>query len=117
MLRRRRAAVVVVVVVTLAAVGSGLSALRSEAAAQGGVAPGAVAVEPARSAPGSGAAAWPGTASRVVVVSRGETVWDLAVAHAPAGEHRQVYVAEVLARNDVDPARLLPGTVLRLPRR
>lgn len=51
-----------------------------------------------------------------VVVAPGDTVWDLALAHLPPGSSPHAYVAEVLARNDVDAAAVRPGTVLRLPR-
>ncbi|MDP9023179.1 MAG: LysM peptidoglycan-binding domain-containing protein, partial [Actinomycetota bacterium] len=52
-----------------------------------------------------------------VVVGPGDTVWDLAAAHLPAGEDLPSYVAEVVERNRVDATALAPGTVLVLPRR
>lgn len=50
-----------------------------------------------------------------VVVQPGETVWDLVGPYVPAGTDRSVYAATVAEANDVDPRRLPPGTVLRLP--
>lgn len=51
----------------------------------------------------------------VVVVSPGDTLWDLALPHLPAGAHPTSYVAGIAADNEVDPRYLEPGTVLRLP--
>lgn len=50
-----------------------------------------------------------------VVVTPGDTVWDLVAGHVPAGESRHSYVARTLESNGVEGARLRPGTVLRLP--
>ena len=50
-----------------------------------------------------------------VVVAEGETVWDIAGEHLPAGQRVHAYAAEVLAHNDVDAATVRPGTVLHLP--
>ncbi|CAN5575587.1 hypothetical protein BH24ACT14_BH24ACT14_07280 [soil metagenome] len=55
------------------------------------------------------------TAPIEVVIAPGDTVWDLAHAHAPAGQSPRIYVARILAVNDVDATALAPGTVLRLP--
>lgn len=70
----------------------------------GGPSQGALAEDPVR-------------ASVTVVVGEGDTVWDLAGRHVPAGVDRAVYVAEVVAANDVDAGALVPGSVLRLPQR
>ncbi|GEM_PF-4354021 len=64
-----------------------------------------------------------GTAERVdpeevlVVVAPGETMWELVLPHAPAGADPHAFVAEVAARNGVDPGRLEPGMALRVPQR
>lgn len=54
-------------------------------------------------------------APAVVVVEAGDTLWDLALPHVPAGVHPTAFMARVAADNDVDPRHLEPGTVLRLP--
>ena len=54
-------------------------------------------------------------ATHSVVVQRGDTVWDLARAHAPSDSDHMAYVAEVVALNDVRPGTLRPGMILRLP--
>lgn len=88
-LRRRVAAVLTIAALALAI--SGLWAMRSNAASDAGVA-------------------------ATVVVAPGDTVWDIAVAYLPEGQRPQVYVAEIIRHNDVDPAAITPGTVLELPR-
>lgn len=50
-----------------------------------------------------------------LVIGQGETVWDLAAPHAPAGANVEVYVAEVLAHNGLEATAVAPGTVVRLP--
>ena len=90
-LRRRIAALLVIAVVALAV--SGLWAMRSEAASD------------------------TGPVEATVVVAPGETVWDIAAEYVPPGAHPQAYVAEVLRYNDLTASAVLPGTVLRLPRR
>lgn len=50
-----------------------------------------------------------------LVVAPGDTIWSLVVPHVPVGRDLSSYVAEVLAYNDVRPADLRAGTVLRLP--
>ena len=50
-----------------------------------------------------------------VVVGPGDTVWDLARAHAPEGVDPLVYVAEVVEHNGVPATALVPGMVLELP--
>lgn len=50
-----------------------------------------------------------------LVVSPGDTIWSLVAPHVPVGRDLSSYVAEVLAYNDVRPADLRAGTVLRLP--
>lgn len=88
-LRRRIAAVLTIAALAVAI--SGLWALRSHAASDAGVA-------------------------ATVVVGPGETVWDIAMDYLPEGQRPQVYVAEILRANDVDPAAVVPGAVLQLPR-
>lgn len=66
---------------------------------------------PAAQAPPSARAGEPVT----IVVGPGDTVWQLAAPHAPAGTDPMAYVVEVAAFNDVDPRAVRPGTVLRLP--
>jgi hypothetical protein len=53
--------------------------------------------------------------TRTVVVRPGDTIWDLAGAHAPAGEDRRAFVAEIVAINEVQPSALRPGMVLKVP--
>lgn len=50
-----------------------------------------------------------------LVVAPGDTIWSLVAPHVPAGYELPSYVAEVLAYNDVRPADLQAGSVLRLP--
>lgn len=50
-----------------------------------------------------------------VVIAPGDTIWDLAHAHAPKGQNPRAYVARIVAANDVEATALAPGTVLRLP--
>ena len=52
----------------------------------------------------------------VVVVQPGDTIWELAQAHAPAGTSTQDYVMQVVAHNEVRATALRPGSVLELPR-
>jgi hypothetical protein len=51
----------------------------------------------------------------VVVVQENETLWELVEPHVPPGTDRAVYAALVAEANDLDPLRLPPGTVVRLP--
>lgn len=51
----------------------------------------------------------------IVVVSQGETLWDLALAHTPPGQDPLAYLAEVIALNGVQATALQPGMALRLP--
>lgn len=95
--RRRRAMALATAVAAAATVGA--------LAAQLGEGPGREA--PAGSATTAGAA--------TVVVGPGDTVWDLAAVNRPPGREPSSYVAEVVALNGLDPSRLRPGTVLRLP--
>ncbi len=53
----------------------------------------------------------------LVVVAPGETMWEVVLPHAPAGADPHGFLAEVAARNGVDPGRLEPGTALRVPQR
>ncbi len=50
-----------------------------------------------------------------VVVQPGDTIWDMARQHAPAGMSTLEYVMLVEQHNDVRSGALLPGTVLELP--
>ncbi|MGH8900196.1 MAG: LysM peptidoglycan-binding domain-containing protein [Egibacteraceae bacterium] len=50
-----------------------------------------------------------------VVVGQGDTLWDIALVHAPSTQDPVTYVAEVIVLNDVKAAALEPGMVLRLP--
>lgn len=50
-----------------------------------------------------------------LVVAPGDTIWSLVAPHVPVGRDLPSYVAEVLAYNDVRPADLQTGAVLRLP--
>lgn len=70
------------------------------------------------SAPWSGAQAVEQPAPTVtVVVGEGQTVWDLALPYLPEGVDPTVFVARVVAANDVDAGALVPGAVLRVPLR
>jgi hypothetical protein len=64
-----------------------------------------------------GATAAVPVAAQSIVVTPGDTVWDLARTHAPEGVAAGAYAMEILRLNDVEPARLAPGSVLRLPAR
>ena len=88
-LRRRIAAVATIAALALAI--SGLWAMRSNAASDAGL-------------------------EATVVVAPGETVWDIAMDYLPHGQRPQVYVAEILRHNDIDPAAVVPGAALQLPR-
>ncbi|MGH8910566.1 MAG: LysM peptidoglycan-binding domain-containing protein [Egibacteraceae bacterium] len=55
--------------------------------------------------------------TQAIVVGGNDTIWDLARAHAPAGQDILSYVAEVIEMNDVDATALQPGMVLHLPTR
>lgn len=50
-----------------------------------------------------------------VVVQPGDTVWDMARLHAPAGMATLEYVMLVEQHNGVRAGALIPGTVLELP--
>lgn len=50
-----------------------------------------------------------------VVVGPGDTIWELARAHAPAGVDTMTYAAAITAHNGVTATALRPGTVLELP--
>jgi hypothetical protein len=51
----------------------------------------------------------------VVVVSDGETLWDVARRYAPAGADRSAWVVDVATRNALDPATIRPGTPVLVP--
>ncbi|HVM12736.1 MAG TPA: LysM peptidoglycan-binding domain-containing protein [Egibacteraceae bacterium] len=105
--RRRRVGAVTAAVATVAAVLA--------------VAAGSLALPGTPAAPGAqpavdgsavdGSAAEPIT----VVVAPGETLWDIAAPHAPAGTEPMAYVVQIAAFNGVDPRAVQPGTVLQLP--
>jgi hypothetical protein len=59
--------------------------------------------------------ALPGAATTALVVAPGDTLWDLARVHAPAGTDAQEWAAAVAAGNDLEAGVLVPGTVLRVP--
>lgn len=99
--RRRRVVVVTLAVVALVAL---TIAVRPPAL------PGAPAAPSAQSV-ATGSAAEPIT----VVVAPGETLWDIAAPHAPAGTEPMAYVVQIAAHNGVDPRAVQPGTVLQLP--
>ncbi|HUH06415.1 MAG TPA: LysM peptidoglycan-binding domain-containing protein [Egibacteraceae bacterium] len=66
---------------------------------------------------GAAAAAGPASAAEpmIIVVAEGDTVWDLAREHVPAGQDPAVYSALIVEHNGVDAAALRPGDVLALP--
>ena len=51
----------------------------------------------------------------MVVLGPGDTIWDVALAYAPAGKDPQEWVAHVVAHNRIDPASVQPGTAIRVP--
>jgi hypothetical protein len=53
--------------------------------------------------------------SEQVVVAPGDTIWDVARAHAPEGVDPLVYVAQVVEHNGVEATSLTTGMVLELP--
>ncbi len=57
----------------------------------------------------------PARVEMTVVVSAGETLWDIARRYAPATADRSAWVADVAASNDVDPAAVQPGTPIVVP--
>lgn len=80
---------------------------------------GAAVVLIGRSAPVAGPATEAATEAEastiVVVVQPGDTLWEVALPHVPAGVHPTAYVSQIAADNGVDPRQLQAGTVLRLP--
>jgi hypothetical protein len=50
-----------------------------------------------------------------VVVTPGDTLWDLAGRYAPADVDRATWVTQVADRNDVDAGALRPGSSLQVP--
>lgn len=106
--RRARAAALVVALAALALTAGHLGTAWG-AADEGDVAAPAAAEADAGEAPGADEV--------VVVVAAGETMWELVLPHAPAGADPHAFVAEVAARNGVDPGGLEPGTALRVPQR
>lgn len=48
-------------------------------------------------------------------IEPGETLWDVAVAHAPDGTDPRSYLARLRQVNDVDAGALRPWTVVLLP--
>ena len=64
---------------------------------------------------GSSGADAPPAPPVVVVVQPGDTVWDLARAHAPADMATLEYAMLVEQHNGVRAGALLPGSVLELP--
>lgn len=76
----------------------------------------ALAAATLMTAAGTSGAAPPVAPPARVVVQPGDTLWDLALAHVPAGEDPLDYVARVVAANSADAGRLQPGSVVRLPR-
>ncbi len=57
----------------------------------------------------------PATMEMIVVVSPGETLWDIAGRYAPPTSDRSAWVVDVAARNDIDPAAVQPGTPILVP--
>lgn len=64
---------------------------------------------------GSSVADEPAPAPVTVVVQSGDTVWELAREHAPAGMSVQDYAMVVVTHNGVSATALRPGSVLELP--
>ena len=71
--------------------------------------------EPAAPASGVAEPDGAGVEEVLVVVAPGETMWELVLPHAPAGADPHGFLAEVAARNGVDPGELEPGMALRVP--
>lgn len=123
--RMRRALGLAVLVALASALGAVLGPVTSQASSSAPAPAGARLGEPPAPDGGSGgepalpayarAPAEPAREATTVVVRAGDTLWDLAAAHGPAGAHRAVYAAEIAAANELDARALRPGQVLRLP--
>lgn len=57
----------------------------------------------------------PAPALRTVVVRPGQTLWGLAVTHAPAGDDPRPWIFATERLNGLAGAGLVPGQVLHLP--
>jgi hypothetical protein len=70
----------------------------------------------ARSTPSTSAAPVPAAPPpATVVIAPGDTLWDLAAAHAPPQVDVASYAAAVAAHNGLDARRLQPGDAVELP--
>jgi hypothetical protein len=63
----------------------------------------------------SAASPAPARIEMTMVVSDGETLWDVARRYAPAGADRSAWVVDVATRNALDPATIRPGTPVLVP--
>lgn len=63
----------------------------------------------------SSAAADPQGGEVVVVATEGDTLWNLALPHAPEGADPHAWLAEVAEHNDLDARALRPGAPVRIP--
>lgn len=99
--RRRRVALALLAVVTIALLTGGAAA-----GTEAGGDP-ATALRPGPDAARAG--------GRVLVLSEGETLWDVVLPHTPEGVDPAVFVARVVAANGLDPRSVPPGTLVRLP--
>lgn len=61
------------------------------------------------------AASVPQAPALEVVVQPGDTIWELAATHRPAGTSTQDYAMAVVLHNDLTATALRPGTIVELP--
>lgn len=99
--RRRRAVVAVAAVAAIAGLLSAAPAVPVGAA-------------PGRSAPVAASQA-PQTTVRAVTIAPGDTLWEVAVAHAPAGTDPRAYLARLRELNGFDGSQVPAWTVVLLP--
>jgi hypothetical protein len=58
----------------------------------------------------------PSRATRTLIVRPGDSLWDVAAAHAPEGTDPRAYVDALVELNDLDGGAVPAGARLRLPR-
>jgi len=50
-----------------------------------------------------------------VMVSAGDTLWEIADTNKPTSRSIRQYIADIRAINDIDPGNLYPGQVINVP--
>lgn len=53
--------------------------------------------------------------SAIVVVHRGDTLWEIALAHKPVGEDTRVYVEAIKSFNGLPSSNIQAGSTLKMP--